>query len=119
MDDCLAAERKMCQLERKSQSLLSVDVSAYELQCAEYHALLYESQINYYSNIVSEHENDQKALFKVVNKLLHRNGPSPLPRHNSAKELTNTFADFFVEKILILALSKTNPTFIIRVQTCY
>ena len=111
-EECLSSKRKMRQLERRySRTGLSVDLFSFELQCASYHTLLYESRVNYYSNIVSEHQNDQKALFKVVNKLFHRSGPSPLPRHESAELLANMFADFFVEKIeKIRQQFDANPT---------
>ena len=43
--------------------------------------------------------NDQKAMFTVLNKLLHRVSETQLPVHNDLSSLVNSFADFFTEKI--------------------
>ena len=53
----------------------------------------------FYSEKVTGCDGDQKALFKVVDKLLHRSESSKLPSHDSPGELANRFAEFFSSKI--------------------
>ena len=61
--------------------------------------LIVKTQEDYYNSAVINCGNDQRALFKVVNKVLHWNKENPLPTRNSLDELANEFADFFIDKI--------------------
>ena len=42
---------------------------------------------------------DQKVLCSVVNKLLYRTSEAQLPVYDNLSELTNRFANIFVDKI--------------------
>ena len=44
-------------------------------------------------------ESDQKALFQIVDKLLHSSQETSLPTHDSLKHLCDSFGIFFQEKI--------------------
>ena len=59
---------------------------------------------------------NQKELFKIINKVFHKNSDPPLPTHNLVKELTNKFADFFVSKInnIRIKLERCGDTFVLN-----
>ena len=61
--------------------------------------LVDQAKKDYYSGKISECANDQKQLFKIVNSLFHKSKDTPLPSFESAEELADRFANFFVEKI--------------------
>ena len=54
---------------------------------------------DYYLTKVNDNEGNQKALYKVFDKLLHRTSEPQLPSHENIEELSNRFADFFIDKI--------------------
>ena len=64
--------------------------------------LVTNTRFEYYSKAISDCGSDQKSLYKVVNKLLHRNIETPLPCHESAVELANKFAEYFTHKIITI-----------------
>ncbi len=98
--DISAAKRKRRQLERKAKrTFLSCDVDAHDMQCHVVKDMIYQSKLSYYSNKITEHATDQKALFNVVGTLLHKKEKAPLPTCSSTQELADRFANFFVEKI--------------------
>ena len=53
----------------------------------------------YYSKIVNETGNDQKALFNVVNKLLDKQEIRTLPEHSDPVELANEFNNYYIKKV--------------------
>ena len=85
----------------------------YENQCSYVNNLLLTTKQNFYCNKINENADDQKAVFGVINKLLHRNPETNLPSHDSPEELANHFVDFFSEKITMIRqdlLSQQSPT---------
>ena len=58
-----------------------------------------QKQEAYYSKVVTDAGNDQKTLFKVVNKLLDKQRTRVLPDHTDAKQLADEFNDYYVQKI--------------------
>ena len=54
---------------------------------------------DYYSEKVSAAETDQKALFQIVDKLLHSCKETSLPTHDSLENLCDSFGLYFQEKI--------------------
>lgn len=48
---------------------------------------------------MSASESDQKALFQIVKNLLHSNQGHDLPKHDSLKDLCDSFGTFFENKI--------------------
>ena len=71
------------------------------LQKAKLHVnvVIDKLKTDYYSTKVENCGSDQKKLFHVLNELLHRNKPSPLPHCESTQELAEKFSDFFTSKI--------------------
>ncbi len=51
------------------------------------------------SQLVKDNESSQRALFKITKSLFGQNKASPLPPHDSIKELADNFGTFFVTKI--------------------
>ena len=56
-------------------------------------------QMNYYKNIIAENRTDFKAIYKIVNGLLHRKQESPLPPITPLSKLVEEFSEFFDSKI--------------------
>lgn len=61
----------------------------------------------YYSNLISEAGNDNKALFRLINRLLHRKAEKSFPSSTSAEDLANTFVTFFEDKITRITYFKS------------
>ena len=53
----------------------------------------------YYVSAVSDAGSDQRALFGIVNSLMHKKNDLPLPMHDSPAQLTEEFGAFFIDKI--------------------
>ena len=60
--------------------------------------MINQAKSEYYENQISQCK-DQKAIFKVVDSLLHHKGNVKLPSHACQKELAHRFNDFFIAKI--------------------
>ena len=50
-----------------------------------------EAKTGYYSKLISDHSHDQSQLFKVMNKVMHREKTNPMPEHDNPKELADRF----------------------------
>lgn len=57
------------------------------------------AKINYYNSLVHEKQGDQKALFRIMKKLLHSSKKQSLPEHSSVEILVEDFNNFFINKI--------------------
>ena len=55
--------------------------------------------MDYYSNRISEAGNDNKALFRLIDRLLHRKAEKSYPTSTSAEDLANTFVTILEDKI--------------------
>ena len=98
--ETLQAKRLTRKAERRwRKSKLEVDKQSYIEISETMSKLIVKTQEDYYNSAVINCGNDQRALFKVVNKVLHQNKENPLPTRNSFDELANEFADFFIDKI--------------------
>ena len=87
-------------LERRYRcTCSSEDAQGFSLQCALYSDMLLSTRRAFYTNKIEYHAGDQKALFKVFNKLMHRTNEQQLPAHDDLGKLTNRFGDFFYDKI--------------------
>ena len=62
-------------------------------------SLIRKSRATYYNNKVTECACDQKALFRIVDKLLHRTDIGALPSGDSNAQIASRMSDFFSEKI--------------------
>ncbi|ELU06852.1 hypothetical protein CAPTEDRAFT_215814 [Capitella teleta] len=60
---------------------------------------LRKSKEEHYQQEIGECGTDQKKLFKVLNGLMHRDSPRPLPTDDSDNALVERFTDFFTDKI--------------------
>jgi hypothetical protein len=61
--------------------------------------MIERAKTDYYSTSIAQCSNDQKSLFRVVNKLMHKSRELVLPSCTSDQELANRFSDYFVGKI--------------------
>ena len=88
------------QLEKKwRKSRLEIDRQLFCQQKQKVIALIKRAKRNHYSDLFTAHAKNQKQVFQLANKLLHRNQVSPLPESVSDDHLANQFSDFFTEKI--------------------
>ena len=62
-------------------------------------SLIRKSRATYYNNKVTECAGYEKALFSIVNKLLHRTDIGALPSGDSNAQIASRMSDFFSEKI--------------------
>ena len=60
-----------------------------------YSKLLVTTRRSFYNDTIQNNSGDQRALFTLLNMLLHRADEAQLPVHNNLDELTKRFADFF------------------------
>ena len=58
-----------------------------------------KTQSEYYANLIDENKHDQGALYKAINKVMHRVKDNPLPKSDSPEELANDFNENFNTKI--------------------
>ena len=80
----------------------------YADQCQVVNKMLKDAKASYYSSTILENALDQKTLFNVVDKLLHRKVERRYPPAPSMIELTNNFADFFDNKIATITTELSN-----------
>ena len=87
-------------LERRwRHSGLLTDRQAYVTQCLSLKNLIFTTKMDYYSSLIDDAGSDSKALFRNINRLLHRKPDRLYPSCTSASDLANNFANFFTEKI--------------------
>ena len=95
-----AAKKLRRSLERKWRSnKIEIHRQIYRNQCRIVNNLIRNAKTKYYSNIIEVNCNDQKALFKFVSSLCKSTTTSPLPAHSTVSQLTETFNEYFREKI--------------------
>ena len=98
--DLSLEKRKKRRLERRYRNTgITEDALLFKEQSARYCQLLSTTRETFYNSKMVENAGDQKALFSVVNKLLHRKSETHLPAYDNLNELTNRFANFFINKI--------------------
>jgi hypothetical protein len=103
------AEQERRRRERKwLRSELTVDSESYKEQCDTYQTLLTKSKTDYHSNEVEDA--NQRELFRVVNKLTCPKSTQNLLDHESPKDLADSFAKFFSDKINKLSDSLESTT---------
>ena len=100
-DDIREARKKRRQLERKwrNNGKLEIHRLEYQNQRALVKNMIQNAKIEYYSSQVNESAGDQKKLFNVIERLLHKSKIPMLPSSASEESLAIKFADFFREKI--------------------
>jgi hypothetical protein len=65
---------------------------------ADYRKHGFQLERDFYTSKV-EACTDQKELFRTINNVMKRKTDSPLPDHDSSKQLANDFGHFFLDKI--------------------
>ncbi|CAC5390090.1 unnamed protein product [Mytilus coruscus] len=102
-DDLKAAKRDKRKAERKwRDSKLEVHHQIFKEKCRTVGKLLYIAKETYYSSKIENCGNDHKQLFKLTKHLLGKQQQTPLPSSSSDLELSNSFADFFVNKVFTI-----------------
>ena len=97
-------------LERRwRRSKLESDYRHYANQRAVIRNIIFESKMGYYSNLISEAGKDNKALFRSIDRLLHRKAEKSFPTSSLAEDLANTFVTFFENKITRIRNIPTPP----------
>ena len=72
---------------------------AFYNQCRYVANLIKTLQMNYCKNIIAENRTYFIAIYKIVNRLLHRKQESPLPSITPLSKLAEEFSEFFDSKI--------------------
>ena len=80
-DDLRRAKQERKALERKRRkSSLEVDRQMYYAKRLQVNTMLWAAKHDHYSKMVEDNKHNSKALFKVIDKLLHRDQQSLYPR---------------------------------------
>ncbi|VDI48061.1 Hypothetical predicted protein [Mytilus galloprovincialis] len=97
------AKRDKRKAERKwRDSKFEVHHQMYTEKCRTVDKLLYIAKETYYSSKIENCGNDHKQLFKLTKHLMGKQQQTPLPSLSSDLELSNSFADFFVNKVVTI-----------------
>jgi hypothetical protein len=104
--DIKPEKQKRRRLERKWRGTrLQVDYDRFKQQRNKVNAMLNTFRIKYYSDLIRKNANNPKALFKILDRALHRKQETPLPPHESEVDLANDFSNFFNRGVIIACLS--------------
>ena len=94
------AKRQRRKLEHRwLKSRLAADKIEYKKSCKKVTDLVFEAKKIYYNNKIDSAKGKPKELFRIINRVFHKQTEPILPSHNSVEELSNQFADFYVTKI--------------------
>ena len=85
---------------RWRRTKLCIDHDIYKEQCKLVSNMIDNARSTHYNEQIITNSSDQKALYQVVDKLMHRKSEPMLPSHDSLEDLANKFADFFADKIV-------------------
>ena len=72
---------------------------AFKEEKQKYRGMLKEAKINTVSNLIMECYRDIRKLYQVIYNITDKHSINPLPDSDSDKELADTFACFFINKI--------------------
>ena len=98
--EILAAKRHKRKLEREWQRDNSaINCSRYRAAVNHFNRLLECAKTKYYSNMVRQNEDNPKALWNFIKKVLHRSPKIVIPDHTTINSLINTFGRYFTDKI--------------------
>jgi hypothetical protein len=99
-EDVQREKRKRRQLERQwRRSKLEVHRQMFQCQRNKVSELLRTEKAKHFTQEIEECGTDQKALYKLLNKLLNRERKQCLPSSDSQLNLANEFNAYFVAKI--------------------
>ena len=98
-DEIRTEKRKRRQLECKWRKTYNTDdKKRYQEQCTIVNTMVKSARETHFSDKIANCT-DQKQLFAVANKLLHRKTEAPMPSHESLEELAERFSQYFINKI--------------------
>ena len=98
--EILAAKRGKRKLEREwRRDNSAINRSRYTAAVNHFNHLLECAKTKYYSNMVRENEDNPKALWNSIKKVLHKSPKIVLPDHTNINSLINTFGRYFADKI--------------------
>ena len=92
--EILSAKRR--KLKREDTA---INRSRYRAAVNNFNCLLECVKTKYYSNMFRENEDNPKALWNSIKKVLHRSPKIVLPDHTTINCLINTFGKYFANKI--------------------
>ncbi len=100
-DEIRIAKRERRKAERKwrSSGKLEVHKQIYREHCKIVSKLCKQAKQDYYCLKIEESGKDQFKVFSIANDLLNRNKEITLPSISNNSILSETFADFFTDKI--------------------
>ncbi len=78
---------------------LAVDKEALVRQKNKVNVLINSTQSNHYNEKIKDCGSDQKALFRIVNGLFHKDSEVPLPESSSLDKLAEDFSQYFIGKV--------------------
>ena len=100
-EDLRVLKRDRRRFERQYRmSGLEIHRQMYKEKCLAYRDALDQAKANYYSNKIRD--SDTNGLFRIIDGLFKVKAISPLPTHDSALDLAESFSSYFNEKILKL-----------------
>ena len=71
------------------KSRLTIDREQYVQQCHVVKTLIESAKHSYYSNIINEHQSDQKELFSTFTKIRYVKAEKHYPECTSSNQLAN------------------------------
>ena len=97
--DAKRLRRRLERRWRKTQS--EPDREAYRFQCQVVRDELVKAKSEHYHNKLSEADN-HKDVYSIANSLLFGPKVQKLPTHDSVQDLSEQFADYFIQKIVTI-----------------
>ena len=117
-NESIKSARRACRkTERKfKKSGLQVDRAAFQIAHTKLIETVNSSQRMFFNHKLKMAKHNTKAVYQIINHLLHKDQPSILPEEKNDVDLANEFAEPYVEKISrIVTIMEVNlPTR----QTC-
>ena len=97
LHDLKSACRRLSMIYQRSLSL--IDHTRLRTALNHYHACILKAKRSYHAKLVSSNQSNPRKLWSIINSLLHRHLPSALPSQYVQRDLPNSFATFFSDKV--------------------
>ena len=81
---------------------------AYKRERNRYRNMINHYKSNFYTKSINDARGDTKRLYQLVNSITTTITPNPMPEDKTDSELSELFADFFLEKIIKIRQLFTN-----------
>ena len=81
------------------RTTLAINRSRYRAAVNHFNRLVECAKTKHYSDMVRENEDNPKALWNSIKKVLHRSPKMVLPDYTTMNSLVNTFERYFADKI--------------------